>query len=121
MAKVSLDINGRKYALGCDEGEEVRLTQLGNQLDQRVRGLADQFGQIGDLRLLVMAGITMCDELAEMQNGLDAQAESLTANIRKDAEMAREDAARSESEAASALTNAAKRIERIAAKLNQTD
>ena len=59
MAKVSLNINGRKYALGCDDGEEERLMRLGQKLDDRVNNMANQFGQIGDLRLLVMAGITM--------------------------------------------------------------
>ena len=118
MAKVNLEINGRKYALGCDDGEEDRLSHLGNLLDQRVRDLADQFGQIGDLRLLVMAGITMCDEVSELQGSVESQAESLTTTIRHDAQLAREDADRSESEAASALASAAKRIEKLASKLS---
>jgi len=57
MAKVSFVINGRKYALGCDEGEEERLMRLGQKLDDRVNTMANQFGQIGDLKLMVMAGI----------------------------------------------------------------
>jgi len=71
MAKVSLNINGRKYALGCDDGEEERLMRLGQKLDDRVNNMANQFGQIGDLRLLVMAGITMLDELEEMNKSVD--------------------------------------------------
>lgn len=118
MAKVSLEINGRKYALGCDDGEEPRLTKLGNALDTRVRELADQFGQIGDLRLLVMAGITMSDEIAEMQAGIAAQTDALTADIRRDADSARRSAAQSEMDAANALSDAAKRIEKLAAKLS---
>jgi len=35
MAKVSIQINGRKYALGCDDGEEERLLRLGQRLDER--------------------------------------------------------------------------------------
>ncbi|MEE9348403.1 MAG: cell division protein ZapA [Robiginitomaculum sp.] len=118
MAKVNLEINGRKYALGCDDGEEARLLKLGNMLDAKVRGLADQFGQIGDLRLLVMAGITMTDEISEMQADIDGQAERLTADIRKKSERAQADAARNESEAANALADAAKRIEKLAARLS---
>jgi len=118
MAKVSLEINGRKYALGCDDGEEPRLTKLGNALDTRVRELADQFGQIGDLRLLVMAGITMTDEIAEMQDGIDQQAEAMTADMRRDAESARRSAEQSEMDAANALSDAAKRIEKLAGKLS---
>jgi len=28
MGRVSLDINGRKYAMGCEDGEEERLFRL---------------------------------------------------------------------------------------------
>jgi len=35
MGKVSLDINGRKYAMGCEDGEEERLLRLGQKLDDR--------------------------------------------------------------------------------------
>ena len=61
MGRVSLDINGRKYAMGCEDGEEERLFRLGQKLDDRVNQIANQFGQIGDLKLLVMAGITLMD------------------------------------------------------------
>jgi len=47
MAKVNFVINGRKYALGCDAGEEERLMRLGQKLDDRVNTMANQFGQIG--------------------------------------------------------------------------
>lgn len=117
MAKVSLEINGRKYALGCDDGDEERLASLGSALDSRVRALADQHGQIGDLKLMVMAGLTMTDEIAEMQAGVDAQAEAVTKEIRADADLARRSAAQSEMDAANALSDAAKRIEKLAAKL----
>jgi len=77
MAKVSININGRKYALGCDDGEEERLLRLGQKLDDRITMLANQFGQIGDLRLLVMAGITLTDELEELNENSQEQAEKL--------------------------------------------
>ena len=77
MAKVNLDINGRRYALVCDDGEEARLLMLGSKLDERVRALADQFGQIGDLRLMLMAGITLMDELEDSGDAVDAKAESM--------------------------------------------
>lgn len=117
MAKVNLEINGRKYALGCDEGEEDRLTRLGNALDARVKALADQFGQIGDVRLLVMAGITMSDEIAEMRADMEGQAAAMTEQMRKDAAMATKTAERQESDAINALASAAEQIEKLAAGL----
>lgn len=119
MAKVSLDINGRKYALGCDDGEEERLLRLGQSLDARIRNLADQFGQIGDLRLLVMAGITMEDELAEMQGQVTTQADALTEEIRDSSDRAIRAAEATKNTATDALLNAAQKIEQLAAKLSE--
>ncbi|WP_017931680.1 cell division protein ZapA [Robiginitomaculum antarcticum] len=121
MAKVNLEINGRKYALGCDEGEEDRLLRLGNDLDTRVRALADQFGQIGDVRLLVMAGITMSDEISEMRTDLEGQAAAMTETLRKDADRATHKAVRQENDAINALASAAEKIEKLAAGLRRDD
>jgi len=56
--RVSISVNGRKFGLGCEDGEEERLMRLGQKLDDRVNDMANQFGQIGDLRLLVMVSRT---------------------------------------------------------------
>ena len=121
MAKVSLDINGRKYALGCDDGEEERLMRLGQKLDDRVKMLANQFGQIGDLRLLVMAGITLTDELDEISGNISSEAEKMTAKLRKESDAALAHAKSSEHEATDSLLKAAERIERLAARLAKPD
>lgn len=118
MAKVSININGRKYALGCEDGEEERLMRLGQKLDDRVNNMADQFGQIGDLRLMVMAGITMLDELEEMNGAVDAEVDKRVVDLRQESAMALKAATQSESEATDSLLSAAERIERLAAKLS---
>lgn len=123
MGKVSLEINGRKYALGCDDGEEARLEGLGRKLDERISTLANQFGQIGDLRLLVMAAIGMTDELEESRENLEAQARELSDDLHRETETALADAQASaqhaETTAADALADAARQIERLAAKLSK--
>ena len=53
MGKVSLNINGRAYGLGCEDGEEARLTRLGDKLNARVMQMAEQFGQIGHCKRAV--------------------------------------------------------------------
>jgi len=117
MGKVSLDINGRKYAMGCEDGEEERLLRLGQKLDDRVTQMANQFGQIGDLRLLVMAGITMMDEVEDTMENLDLRVDARAAGLRKERDAATLASAKSQTEAAKALSAAAKRIEGLAAKL----
>jgi cell division protein ZapA len=121
MAKVSIAINGRKYALGCDDGEEERLERLGQQLDERLSMLANQFGQIGDLRLMVMAGITLMDELDELRDNVSAQAEQMSHDVQKQANSAKAHAARTERKAADMLNETAERIEAIAQRLAGTN
>ncbi len=119
MAKVSIQINGRKYALGCDDGEEERLERLGQRLDDRLTMLANNFGQIGDLRLMVMAGITMMDELDELQGNVTQQAEAMALTVRKESETAKAQAARAERKATDTLLDTAERIEAIVERLNE--
>ena len=124
MAKVSIQINGRKYALGCDDGEEERLERLGQRLDDRLTMLANNFGQIGDLRLMVMAGITMMDELDELQGNISEQAERMALDVRKESDAAKAHAARVERKATDTLIDTAERIEAMVtklAKLNPTE
>jgi len=119
MAKVSLNINGRKYALGCDDGEEARLLGLGVKLDSKISELANQFGQIGDLRLLVMAGITLIDENDELRSGAKTHAHGLTEDIRKQAEATQIEAHHDKVKAADSLLDAAQRIEKLAERLSE--
>ena len=52
MATVTVEINGRPYAVGCADGQE-----------ERVRILAKQFD--GHVRQVLMAGLLLADELHE--------------------------------------------------------
>ena len=117
MAKVSISVNGRRYALGCEDGEEERLARLGQKLDDRVNSMADQFGQIGDLRLMVIAGITMLDELEDMNTAVDTEVDKRVLDLRKKNEEALRASQVSDTKATESLLQAAERIERLAAKL----
>ncbi len=121
MGKVSININGRKYALGCEDGEEERLMRLGQKLDDYVNNLANQVGQIGDLRLLVMAGITMLDELEEMNTSVDKEVDKRIGTLRKESASAVRAASRSETKATDSLIDAALRIEKLAQRLADTE
>ncbi len=58
-------INGKSYRMACDEGQEQHLLGLGERLNATIDDLRGAFGEIGDQRLIVMAAITMADELSE--------------------------------------------------------
>jgi cell division protein ZapA len=65
MSQVTVTIDGKAYRMACEEGQEGHLTELAAKFDRYVGHLKSQFGEIGDLRLTVMAGIMVMDELSE--------------------------------------------------------
>ena len=64
MAQVSVTIDGRKYRLACNEGEEARLESLAGLIDDKIGEMRAAFGEIGDQRLVIMAALTIADNLA---------------------------------------------------------
>lgn len=65
MGQVNVEINGRKYQIACDDGQEAHLARLGSYVDNRVGELIAAVGQIGDARLLVMVSLLVADELSD--------------------------------------------------------
>jgi cell division protein ZapA len=121
MGKVSLNINGRKYGMGCEDGEEERLLRLGQKLDDRVAAMANQFGQIGDIRLMVMAGITLLDELEDINSNVDAQVDRKTGELRSENTKLLSAMSRTENKTESVLNDVASRIEKLARSLSTQD
>ncbi|WP_336276642.1 cell division protein ZapA [Bartonella sp. CB178] len=67
METVSVTIDGRVYRIACNKGQEQHLTRLAAQLDQYITHLKKNFGEIGDNRLSIMAGIMIIDEMEEIK------------------------------------------------------
>ncbi|MET3559353.1 cell division protein ZapA [Bartonella japonica] len=67
METVSVTIDGKIYRMACDKGQEHHLTELAARLDQYIAHLKANFGEIGDHRLAVMAGIMVIDEMEEIK------------------------------------------------------
>lgn len=85
MATVTVTIDGKLYRMACDEGQEQHLTGLAERFDQYVGHLKSSFGEIGDVRLTVMAGIMVMDELNEMQKRVKMLEEASSQANRHDA------------------------------------
>ena len=100
MATVTVEINGRPYAVGCADGQEERVRILARQFDNHVRDVAADVGQVGDIRLFLMAALMLADQLQEARMG---EAPAAAA------------AAPPEAGVAEALNAVAARIEKIAA------
>ena len=63
QSTVTVRINGQPYQMGCDVGQENHIEEMGKNVDIIVKQLVDSVGQIGDARLLVMAGLILSDQV----------------------------------------------------------
>ena len=84
MPHVTLTIAGRPYNVGCDEGQEDRVRELGGELDRRVRALADATKATGEGLLLVLAGLMLADEALDAkghQSGMAEENAALKARV----------------------------------------
>ena len=119
MAHVTVTINDRQYRMACEDGQEGHLTRLATDLNQRVEQLRGNFGEIGDSRLLVMAALTVSDELSEAAQRVRRLEEELSGL--QDAQVAAADRSQvTQAAVATALNAAAERIERVTRSLNQS-
>lgn len=71
MGQVTVTLNGRTYRLRCEDGEEQRLFALADHVRGKVDGLVEEFGQIGDDRLLFMAALLVTDEMFDCRERLE--------------------------------------------------
>ena len=113
MAQVVVTIAGRTYRMNCEDGQESRIEALAFDVDAKMTELKSSFGEIGEQRLVVMAALTIADELSEAR----AMAAALEQDVARLNEEKQADArALDEREAglSEALSGAADRIERLA-------
>jgi len=107
MAQVSVEVNGRPYVIGCEDGQEKRLTQLAAVVDAQVRQVGRDVGPLGETRLMLMGALVMADDIAELRGEIET--------LRTEVAEAKAAVGRAELAAVAALDSAAARIERLAA------
>jgi cell division protein ZapA len=116
LTQVSVTIAGRSYRMACGEGEEARLEALAKSYDTKIAEMREAFGEIGDMRLHVMAALTFLDELSEVKLRLSAlEDEQARLGAIGATRLAQEDALRRD--IAAKVNAAAARIERLSATL----
>ena len=62
MPEVNITINNREHKIACSPGEELRVKELASLLNNEVIKIANNLGQIGDVKLMVLAAITILDK-----------------------------------------------------------
>jgi cell division protein ZapA len=103
MAQVTIEINGRPYVVGCEDGQEPRLAELAALVDAQVRQVARDVGPLGETRLMLMGALVMADDISELTRQLET--------LRTQLAEARAERGRAELAAVAALDAAAARIE----------
>jgi cell division protein ZapA len=107
MAQLTIQVNGRPYTVGCEDGQEAHLMEIARLFDRQVRQVSQDVGQLGETRLFLMGALLLADEMSDLKLRL-AHAQS---------ELAKLQAERSRPEIAAirAIDAAAERIEKLAA------
>jgi len=88
LPKVDVSINGRLYAVACDDGQENRVRELAGMVDSRVKQLMGPgpVGGVGETQILVLAGLMLADELSETKAAVGGQAKPVLAEPQLDPE-----------------------------------
>jgi len=63
MSVVSIPIVNRNYPMGCEDGQEGRLIELGRMVDARARQILDKIGPLPEASLLATLCIVLVDEI----------------------------------------------------------
>ncbi len=116
MAHIQVTIAGRAYRMACGDGEEAHLEGLAAAFDAKVAEMRAAFGEIGDMRLQVMAALTLADDLAETKRRVEALEEEIAA-LKAVSAAGLERSENSERQWADTLARAADRVEILARSL----
>ena len=75
MAEVTVTINGRNYGIACDNGQEQRVMELGNYINERLSSIAAGGAATTESHLLVLTSLVLADEIQELRDsvGIPAQ------------------------------------------------
>ncbi len=63
MSVVSIPIVNKNYPMGCEDGQESRLIELGRMVDARAREILDKIGPLPESSLLATLCIVLADEV----------------------------------------------------------
>ncbi len=72
MPYVTVTLASRNYRLVCGEGEEAYVIGLAQNFDAKIAQIREAFGDVGEMRLHVMAALTIADELSETRKKIAA-------------------------------------------------
>ena len=70
MARVDVEVAGRRYDVACRDGEEEHLRALAAVVDRRAHDAAGALGGLTETRQLLYAALLLADDLKEVRAGM---------------------------------------------------
>lgn len=72
MKTVDVPLLGRVYQVACAPGQEKRLAQLAAMVEEKMRRAAGAGqGAVGEIRLLLLAGLMLADDVLEARTAAE--------------------------------------------------
>ncbi|MBP7253340.1 MAG: cell division protein ZapA [Alphaproteobacteria bacterium] len=73
MPKLTVTLYGRDYQLACPDGQERRVQELVNMVEQRMRTVASSVGNTTENRLFMLTCMMLADEMLELREAQGAR------------------------------------------------
>ncbi|WP_310476782.1 cell division protein ZapA [Sandarakinorhabdus sp.] len=70
MGQALLTITGRTYRISCRDGDEDRISRLGDEIAVRADSITASLGSVPEGQLLVMTALMLADELSDTRAGV---------------------------------------------------
>ena len=85
MSVVSIPNVKKNYPMGCEDGQEARLIELGKMVDVRAREILDKIGPLTESALLATLCIVLADEVRNRPApaATDAELREILARVRE--------------------------------------
>ena len=117
MAEVKLNIHGRPYGISCDEGQEERVFEVGQYVDERARDIATAGAASNETHLLVLTSLVLADEIKELRDYLETSQANTSEAPQGAASEQSAQAAEEKRQITQALINLTERIDGVAERL----
>ena len=114
MPDVRLTIGGRHYVVTCKPGDEARLSELGSMVDRVARTASAGATGLTENRMLLYAALHLADQISDMRER-SGTTDDLFGSLPKSGKPDPQN-----DQSAEALEHLAKRLEKLAATLEQS-
>ena len=82
MGQVTVRVNGYQHTIGCKDGEEQHVTDLIQQIEEKVRLIRAMGGQFSESRMLLHVALLLADEGADLRAELLRAAREFADDVR---------------------------------------